>query len=96
MINNSVQHYISLSFPTCVDSWINSSPFAPNYTIIPWWLSSSSIFHLARCTTNEELCTEINDSMDYYNNEHYQWELAKLSPNQYAEYLRTDYYPIEV
>ncbi|MGL6199568.1 MAG: IS3 family transposase [Lacrimispora sphenoides] len=54
------------------------------------------MFHLARCTTYEELCTEINDSMDYYNNEHYQWELAKLSPNQYAEYLRADYYPIEV
>ncbi|MBW4846894.1 MAG: IS3 family transposase, partial [Lachnospiraceae bacterium] len=49
-----------------------------------------------RCTTYEELCTEINDYMDYYNNERYQWELAKLSPNQYAEYLRTGYYPIEV
>lgn len=52
--------------------------------------------HLAGCTTYEELCTEINDYMDYYNNERYQWELAKLSPNQYAEYLRTGYYPIEV
>ncbi|WP_038281456.1 IS3 family transposase, partial [Lacrimispora celerecrescens] len=52
--------------------------------------------HLSRCTTYEELCTEINDYMDYYNNERYQWELAKLSPNQYAEYLRTGYYPIEV
>ena len=52
--------------------------------------------HLVRCTTYEELCTEINDYMDYYNNERYQWELAKLSPNQYAEYLRTGYYPIEV
>ncbi|MBW4845121.1 MAG: IS3 family transposase, partial [Lachnospiraceae bacterium] len=52
--------------------------------------------HLSRCTTYEELCTEINDYMDYYNNERYQWELAKLSPNQYVEYLRTGYYPIEV
>lgn len=52
--------------------------------------------HLAGCTTYEELYTEINDYMDYYNNERYQWELAKLSPNQYAEYLKTGYYPIEV
>ena len=33
--------------------------------------------------------------MDYYNNERYQWGLAKLSPNQYAEYLRTGEYPIK-
>jgi transposase InsO family protein len=52
--------------------------------------------YLARCTTYEEHYTEINDYMDYYNNERYQWELAKLSPNQYAEYLRTGYYHIEI
>lgn len=51
--------------------------------------------HLDRCTTYEELCAEISNYMDYYNNERYQWELAKLSPNQYAEYLRTGFYPIK-
>ena len=48
---------------------------------------------LAKCTTYEELCIEVNDYMDYYNKERYQWELAKLALNQYAEYLRTGYYP---
>ena len=36
----------------------------------------------------------IDDYMDYYNNDRYQWGLAKLSPNQYATYLKTGEYPI--
>ena len=38
----------------------------------------------------------IDDYMDYYNNDRYQWDLAKLSPNQYDEYLRTGNFPIHV
>lgn len=52
--------------------------------------------HLEQCTSFEELCAEIDNYMDYYNNDRYQWELAKLSPNQYAEYLRTGEYPIKI
>jgi putative transposase len=51
--------------------------------------------HLEHCHNFEELKTEIDNYMDYYNNDRYQWELAKLSPNQYAEYLRTNEYPIK-
>jgi len=51
---------------------------------------------LERCDGFESLKAEIGDYMDYYNNDRYQWELAKLSPNQYAEYLRTGDYPIKV
>lgn len=52
--------------------------------------------HLDNCNTFEELKSVIDDYMDYYNNDRYQWDLAKLSPNQYDEYLRTGIYPIHV
>ena len=35
----------------------------------------------------------IDDWMDYYNNDRYQWDLAKLSPNEYYRYLTTGSYP---
>ena len=35
----------------------------------------------------------IDDWMDYYNNDRYQWDLAKLSPNEYYQYLTTGRYP---
>jgi Transposase and inactivated derivatives len=50
--------------------------------------------HLDRCNTYDELCSEIDNYMDYYNNDRYQWKLAKLAPNQYAEYLKTGKYPL--
>jgi len=52
--------------------------------------------HLGSCSSFESLKAEIDNYMDYYNNDRYQWDLAKLSPNQYAEYLRTGDYPIKV
>ena len=45
--------------------------------------------------THEEICTIIDDWMDYYSNERYQWDLAKLSPNEYYEWLMTGVYPLE-
>lgn len=35
--------------------------------------------HLDICNSYGELCNEIDNYMDYYNNERYQWKLAKLS-----------------
>ena len=32
--------------------------------------------------------------MQYYNEDRYQWELAKLSPNEYYNYSQTGEYPI--
>lgn len=52
--------------------------------------------HLDECDTFDELKRSIDDYMDYYNNDRYQWDLAKLSPNQYDEYVRTGHYPIQV
>ena len=41
----------------------------------------------------EEL-TIIDDYMDYYNNDRGQWQLSKLSPNEYYEYCITGKYPL--
>lgn len=52
--------------------------------------------HLEKCNSFTDLKLEIDDYMDYYNNDRYQWALAKLSPNQYASYLKTGEYPIKI
>lgn len=47
------------------------------------------------CTKYCEVKIIIDDWMDYYNNERYQWQLAKLSPNEYYEYITTGIYPLK-
>ena len=48
-----------------------------------------------KCESFEEVKKVIDDWMDYYNNDRYQWELAKLSPNEYYKYITTGIYPIK-
>lgn len=43
----------------------------------------------------EKLEEIIYDYIDYYNNERYQYNLAKLSPNQFYEYYQTGEYPLK-
>ena len=50
---------------------------------------------LSNCKTSEEVKKITDDWMDYYNNERYQWNLAKLSPNEYYEYIKTGIYPLK-
>lgn len=50
---------------------------------------------LKDCTMYGEVLAIIDDWMDYYNNDRYQWELAKLSPNEYCQYITTGIYPIK-
>ena len=50
---------------------------------------------LSECTTFIQVKTIIDDWMDYYNNERYQWQLAKLSPNEYYQYIATEIYPLK-
>ena len=50
---------------------------------------------LKKVETFEELKMIIDDYMDYYNNERYQYDLAKLSPNEYEEYYKTGVYPLK-
>ena len=48
-----------------------------------------------KCESFEEVKKVIDDWMDYYNNDRYQWRLAKLSPNEYYQYITTGIYPIK-
>ena len=50
---------------------------------------------LSKCKEFTEVKEIIDDWMDYYNNERYQWNLAKLSPNEYYEYITTGIYPLK-
>lgn len=52
--------------------------------------------HIDKCNTFHELKQEVDNYMDYYNNDCYQWDLAKLSPNEYFKYIETGEYPIKV
>lgn len=46
-------------------------------------------------STYDGLEKVINNYMDYYNNERYQYKLAKLSPNEFFEYYKTGNYPLD-
>lgn len=50
---------------------------------------------LSGCTTFMQVKAVIDDWMDYYNNERYQWQLAKLSPNEYYKYITSGKYPLK-
>lgn len=39
---------------------------------------------------------KVLDWVDYYNNERYQWSLAKLSPTEYCRYVTTGEYSLPV
>ena len=49
---------------------------------------------VSRCKRYREVKAIIDDWIDYYNNERYQWQLAKLSPDEYYEYVTTGIYPL--
>ena len=42
----------------------------------------------------EDVKRDIDNWFDYYNNDRYQWQLAKLSPRQYYRYVITGGYPL--
>lgn len=47
------------------------------------------------CKKYREVKAVIDDWIEYYNNERYQWQLAKLFPNEYYKYITTGIYPLE-
>ena len=51
---------------------------------------------ISECETYEQILAVITDWADYYNNERYQWDLAKLAPAEYYKYLKTGKYPLEI
>ena len=44
--------------------------------------------------TFDDAKRDVDDWFDYYNNDRYQWQLAKLSPRQYYRYVTTGEYPL--
>lgn len=49
---------------------------------------------LASCDDFKDVKKLIEEYMDYYNNERYQWNLDKLSPTQYYHFYTTGVYPL--
>lgn len=51
---------------------------------------------LSKCKTFNDVKVIIDDWIEYYNNERYQWNLAKLSPVEYYKYVKTGEYPLKI
>lgn len=51
-------------------------------------------YEVSKCKTYDDVKFIVKDWMQYYNHERYQWDLLKLSPSEYYEYIKTGYYPI--
>ena len=51
---------------------------------------------IAQLKTFDEVKARIDDWIDYYNNDRYQWDLAKLSPREFYQYTTTGVYPLSV
>ena len=49
---------------------------------------------LSECETFDHVKAIIDDWIDYYNNDRYQWQPAKLSPNEFYRYAVSDLYPL--
>lgn len=50
---------------------------------------------LSKCKTFNDVKGIIDDWIEYYNNERYQWNLAKLAPVEYYKYVKTGEYPLK-
>lgn len=48
----------------------------------------------SRWDSFDAVCADIDDWMDYYNNDRGQWNLEKLSPNEYYNYITTGIHPL--
>ncbi len=51
---------------------------------------------LSRSRDSPDAKAVIDDWMDHYNNDRYQWQLARLSPNEYYTYIMTGEYPLKL
>ena len=50
---------------------------------------------LGRCSSFQEVRQLVDVYIDYYNNCRYQWDLAKLSPNEFYQFCITGVYPLK-
>ena len=49
---------------------------------------------IASCVSFNDVLIAVDDWMDYYNKDRYQWDLLKLSPAEFNQYLHTGVYPL--
>lgn len=52
--------------------------------------------HIAAASSYSDAKAIIDDYIDYYNNDRGQWQLAKLTPNEFYSYCLTGIYPLPV
>ena len=50
---------------------------------------------IAGCDTYNQVAAIVDDWMDYYNNDRYQWDLEKLSPREYYQYRLAGVSPLK-
>ena len=48
------------------------------------------------CHSFKEVLARVDDWIDYYNKDRGQWDLLKLAPTEYYQYLKTGIYPLPV
>ena len=52
-------------------------------------------YEIAMMKTYAQVKAKIDDWIDYYNFDRYQWDLVKLSPKEYYRYVTTGIYPLK-
>lgn len=94
-------HYTSVSFRTLVQdeklrqSMSRKANCWDNAPQESFFGHMKDEINLSGCKIFRDVKKVIDDYMDYYNHERYQWQLAKLSPNQYYEYITTGVHPLK-
>lgn len=59
-------------------------------------MKDSIMEKIAACTDFKQVKIVVDDYIDYYNKERYQWDLAKLSPDEFYKFVTTKVYPIQI
>jgi transposase InsO family protein len=52
--------------------------------------------HLNPSDSHAEITRKIGEWIEYYNTERPQWNLRKLAPNEYYEFIKTGVYPLDI
>ena len=55
--------------------------------ILAYYISETMELNIETYFTSREVCNEINDYIEYYNNYRYQWNLKKMTPVKYRNHL---------
>jgi transposase InsO family protein len=95
-------HYKSVKFITLVrDSELRQSMSrkancwdnAPQESFFGHMKDEIDVSH---CRSHQDVVAVIDDWADYYNKERYQWDLARLSPDEYYLFVTTGKYPLGI